>query len=198
MKRSLILILALALCISLCACGSPAPAAAPAVFEDTASEPETPPIREVTITTENFFDYFEYVEFPENSKSVYIDSVGVLNNIRFDSGYYLKDGFVVAEEKQQDCAVEVGVKWKVQQFYRNKGIMVDLEAHSYEATGDPRFTYKFDEMKEGTVFRPEQDDPLSYHISFYRTNLGNGNGNDTYIIIEVNFVSASGTLYLYE
>ena len=228
MKKAVILLLILSLCLSLCACGEPQVIekevevekiveVIPEKYQDLINAleaedydgaqaaldvlkpvPETPPIKEVTITTENFFDYFEYVEFPEYNLSIQKDSAGNLTGLYYFSGYYLKEGYTVAEENRQDCKVEAGVKYNYLVFWNNRGITVDLENRTYTVTGRASYTDKHDETKTGYAVRPTQDGPWSYYIDINGTYLSNGKDSGTQLISDLELVSASGTLYLYE
>ncbi len=188
MKKIISLILILASILPLCACG--------ALKKKV----------QVEITKDNFFDYFEYVEFPElyveyNTQK---DSAGNVKSINFLSGYYLKDKYSIPLRKQQDCKVEAGVTYTMLLFEGNKGITVDLENHSYSVTGKQSRAERIDEMITGTTYQLTKPLRNKYCISFsYTTSLGNGKTiNDTRyntcILTDIELVSASGTMYLYE
>ncbi len=214
MKRAVLVILILSLCVALCACGSPAPLPAPVQAADPAPtpmmeaapepapepepEPAAPSVVELTITTENFLDYFEYVEFPENDLESFTirDTSGKITSISFLSGYYLKDKYTVAEENYKDCKVQAGLKWTFLTFWDKKGITVDLENHSYTVTGKPTTTDYYDQMITGKAFQPTEGAPWSYYISLGLLELDNG--IYTSIFTDIELVSASGTLYIYE
>lgn len=162
-------------------------------------EPEVPPIKEVTITTENFLDYFEYKEFPENNTHPEKDSAGNLNAVWGISGYYLKDGFSLAKEEVNACSVEIGVKYNYLLFSRGKGITFDLENHTYTITGKATWTDKHDESRTGNPYQKEEGGPISYYVSFNGlTYLTNDKDSTCQIISDIELVSASGTLYFYE
>ncbi|MBR0352749.1 MAG: hypothetical protein IJH53_06050 [Oscillospiraceae bacterium] len=214
MKRAVLVILILSLCLGLCACGSPAPLPAPVQAADPAPapmmeaapepapepepEPAAPSVVELTITTENFFDYFEYVEFPEYNRKIEKDSAGNVTEIVFWTGFYLKDGYALAEENTQDCKVEAGIRCNALSFGDNQGITVDLENCSYTVTGAPSWTASYDESEKGAPYRLTSDDPWSYVICFANPYLSNGEEIGSRILTDIELVSASGTLYFYE
>lgn len=210
MKRLIALVLVLASLFALCACEAPAPAPAPApsptpapeltpethaVIEEPASEHNTPSVIEVQITSENFFDYFEYFDFPESRTYEHKDSDGNITYLSAPSGFLLRKGYMLAEEMQDECSVEIEVRFDEHRFAHNGGITVDMDALTYSVTGRPSYVESYDEICTGTInFSPD-----TYYIYIHcPTTLGNGKDHSTFIIIQdtIELVSASGTLYL--
>ncbi|MBO4297968.1 MAG: hypothetical protein J5998_04150, partial [Clostridia bacterium] len=170
--------------------------AATAFVDALEPEPVLPPVEEVEITTENFLDYFEYVQLPENNFWTESDSAGNVTAITFQSGYYLKDGYTVAPERAYDCSVEAGMKYDICWYYNNKKITVDLENHTYSTSWKPsdRDTMHSDKMCVGTYRGGDQ--PF-YYIGLSGTRLAAGKDSSCLVPEEnITLVSASGTLFL--
>lgn len=174
---------------------------------DTATEiftgflpvPEAEPVTEVQITPENFFDYFEYQEFPADNLNFKRNTAGVIYELYAASGFYLKDGYKIAQEKAADCTAEVGVKYQVQLFYAgNKGINVDPANCSYEITLKANDVSDEDELIEGTyALFPDGDEFYAFLFDFGTQISSEKDAVDLIIDADsIELVSASGTLYL--
>lgn len=159
-----------------------------------------PPIKEVEITPENFFDYFEFVEFPEQRRSEQKDRDGNVTLVDLYSGYYLKEGFTVAREKANECIVKVGLLYELHWYYNNKGIVTDLGNLSYKVTGKPGGVMQGDRLCFAEYVAWVPDTEPYYFISVGNTRLAGSRSDSTCLVPEENIqmVSASGTLYLYE
>lgn len=223
MKKVIALTLVIAALSALAGCGAPAipsvsgPAQEPASAE-TASEtvsdadgseapaPEAEPaqtapapareIVEVAITAENFYDYFEFVEFPEGKLTIETTPDGERSRIIASSSFYLKDVYTVAEERADDCRVEAHVKYdRNTYYYIERALKVNLENCSYELlrnspnTNLPETSVAHDETLEGTY----QDGQYYVYLG-YDTVL---NALSAKLIQNLKILSASGTLYLY-
>lgn len=172
---------------------------AQALIEAMKPEPEKPPIVEVSITTENFFDYFEYVHQPSFSVYEKADSGGTISSITIYPAFVLKEGFSLAEENLNDCSVKAGVKYPVK-VYHSRNFTVDLANHSFTATGKPNTIEWSDSLVEGRI-RETGNGDHSYYIGIIGGGLAYLLSANLCQIIEegdVELVSASGTLYLYE
>ncbi len=171
------------------------------IFEGLKPVPEVPPMKEVNITKDNFFDYFEYQQFPPTNLNFRRDSTGQITGVIAESGFYLKEGYRIAREKAADCKVEAGVKYQVSDFYAgNQGINVDPANCRYEITLKANDVRDEDEMLEGR-FLSYPDGTEIYVFWFRDQTVLNIDRNQTTRVIEadgVELVSASGTLYLYE
>lgn len=172
------------------------------ILEGLKPVPEVPPMREVTITKDNFFDYFEYQQFPPTNLNFMRRYAGQITGVIAQSGFYLKEGYRIAHEKAADCKVEAGVKYQVSWFYAgNKGINVDPANCRYDITLKANDVTDEDEMLEGS-FLSYPDGTEVYSLLFtYQNQLFKDMKNAITQIIEpdgVELVSASGTLYLYE
>ncbi len=231
MKRAVLVLLILSLCLGLCACGEPQVIekevevekivevvpekyqglidaleaedydGAQAALDALKPVPKTPPIKEVKITTENFFDYFEYKEFPEENLWPEKDSAGILVSVSAFSGYYLKEEYTIAEERFEECKVEAGVKYAVQDYYYAKLIEADLDTLTYAVKGRPSWTHNEDMLIEGRYSHPNNNAPYYALLFQWAACLTNDYKNHTSTLIpedKVELVSASGTLYLYE
>ena len=171
------------------------------IFEGLKPVPEVPPMKEVTITKDNFLDYFEYQQFPTTNLDFMRTSAGQITAVIAQSGFYLKEGYRIAHEKAAECKVEAGVKYQDSLFYAgNKGINVDPANCRYEITLKANDVVDRDEMLEGS-FHTYPDGTEIYTLWFgYNAVLSKEKDGLTQIIEPdgVELVSASGTLYLYE
>lgn len=171
-----------------------------AQIEAMRPEPEPLPVEEVTITKENFFDYFEYIDIPDIYLSgTHRDSSGKITMILVLSGFYLKPGYAVAEERLDDCHVGIELKYHSLYFIGNQGIEVDLENRSYTITDPPKeYSLKRD-MLAGRYFHYAENEPAMYGLTFPSTPvLSDGKKQFTTINDPESFelLSAEGTLYL--
>ena len=158
-----------------------------------------PPITEVEITEENFLDYFEYVELPEQGRSKHYDSKGNFAMVALNSGYYLKDGYTIAAEKAGDCRLEVGLKYGLYWYYNRSIITTDLENATYKAAGKAKYIMDCDRMCSGSYVNYIENTAPYYYIFVASTILAPKSGS-TCLVPEdgIEIVSVSGTLYLYE
>lgn len=173
-----------------------------ALIEDMRPEPEALLIEEVTITKENFFDYFEYIDIPDiYLDGTHRDSSGKITMILVLSGFYLKPGYAVAEERLDDCHVGIELKYNSLYFIGNQGIDVDLENRSYTITEPPReYSLKRD-MLAGRYYHYAENEPAMYGLTFPSTPvLSDGKTQFTTINDPESFelLSAEGTLFLYD
>ena len=170
---------------------------AQALIEDMKPVPETPPIVEVQITKENFFDYFEYVCEPQYEYAER-DSKGNYTNVGFDVKYVLKDEFSIAKEKIDECSVDSGVTFKFVWYSDSVKKTINFDTFEYTVKGGNPFISKEDAMFRGKCV--EKDDKTSYEIPFYSGSIGSYCIGYTGIQVyeDIKLVSASGTLYLYE
>ena len=165
--------------------------------------PESPPIVEVKITAENFFDYFEYVEFPEDNTTIDRDSAGNVAGIWAKSGFYLKEIYTIAAEKNDECKVEIGVKYNcLMSRYAQNEITIDLENRSYTINKKLGYAESIDLLSNGECYLLTDAGPYSYRIPIGRTTqLANDTVNGGIIcIIDIDsfeLAFASGLLYLY-
>ena len=166
------------------------------ILDELKPEPEVPPIVEVEITKDNFFDYFEYVCIPLYDTAEK-DSQGNYTNVAFDVKYVLKDNYIIAKEKQEDCSANSGVTFKLIWYPDNLKKTIDFETFEYKVKGSPYITNE-DAMFKGRCAK--KGDKLSYEIPFYSGSIGSyciGYIN-IQVYEDIELVSASGTLYLYE
>ncbi len=231
MKKLTVLILVLAIALTLCACGETASvekevevpvipdeykdliAAIESEDFDTAQKlldamkpvPETPPIKEVKITTENFFDYFEYVELPEFNRRIEKDSNGDIKVLMVNPAFVLRDEYKIAVESIDNSTVEAGVKYTNLAFYPVETAEIDINFSdlTYEITGKPTETTNLDSLLEAR-FEVFEDGTSAFYLPF-NSNIqligdDEGTGFVTLIIDQssIDLVSASGSLFLYE
>lgn len=163
-------------------------------------EPELPPIKQVEITKDNFFDYFEYLEFPADELSFH-RTRGLIDAVTARTGFYLKPEYRIAAEKLEDCMVEAEVKYGISWFYAgNKGINVDPEKCTYDITLKANDITDQQEALKG-AFLKYPDGTEEYVLWFSHGARLTKDRNSTTLVIAaegVELVSASGTLYLGE
>ena len=144
MKKLIALALILASVFALCACGSSFPALSGSAKTDADPEPvETPSAtaslkyETVDITKDNFYDYFEFVEFPSYDIAVTEGPDGLAQKVYAMSGFYLKDKYSLQVIREENCIVRIGVKFDTLCFDHNRNITIDTDSLTYNVTGDP-------------------------------------------------------------
>ena len=219
MKRLIILSLVLVLLFNLAACGAPAlppvsdptqesvlESEVPSLTEEKASSPadaeagvdaELLPARkiiEVEITADNFFDYFEFVEFPEGKLETHTNPDGTLTAIIAPSAFYLREDYEVASEKAETCSLEAHVKYmRNAYYYVQRAVRVDLPGCSYDIlrkTPNEYSSLSHDELIKGTWEDGKYFVYIGSDTALFATTVK--------IIENIKLLSASGTLYLYE
>ena len=229
MKKLIAIAIVLATVFALCACGAPTVVekvvevipdeyeqfkdvldelfnedfdGAQALIEAMMPEPEPLPCVEVTITKENFFDYFEYVDIPEIciEQGTERDAEGNITRIVVLSGFYLKPEYTLTEEKVGECYVNIGLKWRLLGFKNNKGIKVDLENRSYTVTGKESYHRDYDDMRSACLLSYPGETPRYGILFSAATILSNGKVQESLIKDPESFeiVSVEGRLYLSE
>ena len=161
-----------------------------------------PPVTEVEITSDNFFDYFELKMDFEPGRYVEKDSNGKVTAFSMRSGYVLKDEYRIATDQDHQSNIEVGVKYKQFGYVDpKKSVNIDFDNFTYKVTAKKAdWTENMDQLVEGFLWGSE-DGSVYYCVLFnastYMTNKKNYSVN---VISEksIEFQSASGTLYLYE
>ena len=162
-------------------------------------EPVLPPYEEVEITTENFLDYFEYVELPKNNFYTMSGSAGNITTVAYRTGYYLKEGFTILPEKAWDCHLDLGVKYESWWYQNGRKIETDPENGTYTTTGKPadRDISLRDKMVSGSYVNYRENTAPFYYVGVDETWLGIKGEHSTLIPEDkIEIVSASGTLYL--
>lgn len=149
----------------------------------------TPSIKEVTITTDNFFDYFEFKRI--NSRDLTEkDSQGSIKTLGRLVRYFLKPEFTLAQEKLSDCYVEVGVTYdKILYISYESPIEVDFDSFSFSTDIEPYIEHE-DKLLLADYFP---------NVNQYRMTIGSDILSTDYIELTENieFISASGTIYIY-
>ena len=206
MKKLIALALILASVFALCACGSSFPALSGSAKTDADPEPvETPSATAslnyvtVDITKDNFYDYFEFVEFPSYDIAVTESPDGLAQKVYAMSGFYLKDKYSIQVIRENNCSVRIGVKFDTLCFDQNRNITIDMNSLTYEVTGDPSNVYSYDGTIEGTTFI-DGNSQLSYMLRLpTRFTYGTGLADDfSFITDNIEIVSVTGKLYLIE
>ncbi|MCR4607844.1 MAG: hypothetical protein K5771_08985, partial [Oscillospiraceae bacterium] len=156
-----------------------------------------PEIIEVKIDQDNFLDYFEYVEW--NNKQIEKTSDGKIKSAYFTPQYVLKAEYAIAQEKADECSVEVGVKYITNFYYQAKTmkkVTIDYDALTFSTTAKPDEIYNEDELLTGRYYGGEEGRmtcilPFAGHVYMLSGDL-------CQIINEedVSIVSAEGTIYL--
>ncbi len=161
------------------------------LIEELKPTPEVPPIKEVTITTDNFFDYFE---LNRQIKTNYAekDSQGKITAIDREVSYVLKEEYRIAEEKKRDCIVEIGLKYDY--LYHYSIVDVDFDSFSFTSTEEPHLD-KQDEWMKGLIPINGNRDRYEIWLGYERLSLDYARIIDT---DSIELVSASGTIYIYE
>jgi hypothetical protein len=150
------------------------------LIEEMKPIPKVPSIKEVIITTDNFFDYFELNKQIDIDYAVK-DSHGNITFTRRIVRYVLKEEYTIAEEKKGDCVVEVGVTYDNIEYLSL--IDIDFESFSFTPLEEPHI-YQYDYMLKGSS---------DIHVSYEYLHA-----NGVNIIDNIELVSASGTIYIYE
>ena len=160
------------------------------------AEPSPVPAREIVeveITTDNFFDYFEFVEFPEGKLETHTNPDGTLTAIIAPSAFYLKEGYEVAAEKADMCSLEAHVKYmRNAYYYVERAVRVDLPGCSYDIlrkTPNEYSSLAHDEQIKGTCEDGQYFVYIGSDTVLFATTVK--------IIENIKLLSASGTLYLY-
>ena len=171
------------------------------ILDELKPEPEKPDVVEITITKDNFFDYFEYTSDFKPDRYIQQNSKGKVVGFMFQPAYVLKDGYKVAIDEEYESNVEVGVKYKFKFYYPvKKNVDIDFEKLTYKVTGKANSTENIDELIKGYYRFVEEENANTFYIPFksqiymtYQKNAGAQNIPKK----EIQFISANGTLYLY-
>ncbi len=169
------------------------------ISEEQPAEPELPPEKAVEITVDNFFDYFEFQQFPPDNLDFKRTSAGKIYSVIAASGFYLKDGYRIDHDKAGQCKVEVGVKYQISWFTNgNKGINIDPANCKYEVTLKANDITDQEEQRE-SYYLTYPDGTEMFAIMFSCPTILTTEKDASTMIVEpdgVELVSASGTLYL--
>ena len=160
------------------------------LIEEMKPTPEVPPIKEVIITTDNFFDYFEFIRI--NSRDLTSkDSQGNIKTLVRLVRYILKPEYSVAQERLSDCAVEVGVTYDEVAYVGSiSPIDVDFDSFTFSTFQEPIIEHE-DKMIHADYFSNNNQ---------YRMTIGSEHLSTEYVdlIENIELVSVSGTIYIYE
>jgi len=155
MKKILAFLLALVLLFSLAGCGSEAPAGAVPTVE---SIPETTaePVQEITITTDNWQEYFEQRE----SQRVQVNAQGSIIMREFGYGVFLKEEYVsrLAQENPVDVSFDMQANSVRYQVYgdltTNNFIVRDDTLHN---EGTVTLTAPVEDLRGNTRIQEDSD-----------------------------------------
>ena len=169
-------VLVLTALLLLCGCGKK---------EKTSEEdPETdisPKITEVKITGANFYDYFDYKEYP----SYATDEDGKINACNLSYGFSLHPGLVAVNDEEHESSLEVSFSADGVAQYGEFNI--DFQTLSYSGSEYSRET---EQVSETLRFWPQGNRTVSYPY---------GTISSSYIIRLYNFkvTSVSGSIWLW-
>ena len=168
-----------------------------ALIEELRPAPELPPVVEVEITADNFLDYFEYVELPQNNMRIERLSSGKPAAIFASSGFYLKEGYELDPVHAGESSVTADVKYTVYMpMYDVLDIDFDNLKYEVKIKLDKDNCYVENETKTLQSWYNAPDLCLTIPRT---TALLNKYVNYAAVLLRnVKVVSASGTLYLYE
>ena len=161
--------------------------------------PVIPDIVEVTITMDNFFDYFEYKEYVDESLTMR-DEAGNITGLFVIHSYVLKDRYTLADVKAADCNVAADVTFEYTSYGSPQD--VDFVNRTFTPPGDGTeisesidVTLTGSLVDHGMVIEGLGAEEQAYELTLPAFMFSN------FVIQQlksVELVSAGGTLYLYE
>ena len=157
-------------------------------------EPEKPPVTRVQITTENFLDYFEFVDMLECTMQYEYLSSGEPAALFVAPGYVLKEEYQVDPDHRYSMHITADVQYTYWTVHSDQ-MIIDFDTPSYElAYALDSFNYP--EVKTETLNAYYRDPWLCFTCR-YRNAILNKYANYAATLIDsVELISASGTLYL--
>ncbi len=161
-----------------------------------------PEATEVEITNDNFFDYFELHMDYEPARYVQKDSSGNVTTFSLVPAYVLKDEYKIATDSEHQSKLEIGVKFKELMYWdAKKSVDIDFENLTYNVKAKKADrTDSFDQLLEGHIWGFEDGTATfcaTFNASAYMTNQKDY-AVQTLPEKDVEFISATGTLYLYD
>ena len=172
---SVILIL-LSCCLLLSACGRKEQTEEP----EAESTPHVLQAEEIKITGANFYDYFDYKEYP----SFVTDEDGNINACNLSYGFSLRDGLVAANDPKHKDTLSVSFQAEGVSQYGE----FDVNYMTLQYTGSP-ISEEREAVSETLTFWPQGNRTISYPY---------GTLSSSYIIRLYNFTvtSVSGSIWL--
>ena len=170
-----------------------------AIIDSMRPAPVIPDIVEVAVTTENFFDYFEYKEYVDESLTMR-DEAGNITNLFVIYSYVLKDGYTLAAVKAADCAVAADITYEYITYGYPEN--VDFVNRTFTKAEDGTeisesldITLQGKLVDHGTVIEGLGAEEQVYEITLPAFMFSNFAVQE---LRSVELVSAGGTLYLYK
>lgn len=158
-------------------------------------EPEKPPVTRIVITTENFFDYFEYVEIKEGLAQTEYLSSGEPAAVFVQPGYYLKEEYQVDPDHRYSTQITAEVMYTYWLANYDQ-LIIDFDTPSYELAYDLDERFNYPSIRTETL-NPTYRDPWLCLTCRYSEALLNNYANYAATLIDhFELISASGTLYL--
>ncbi len=161
--------------------------------------PVIPDIVEVTITTDNFFDYFEYKEYVDDSLTMR-DEAGSITGLFVIHSYVLKDQYTLADVKASDCNIAADVSFEYISYGSPQN--VDFVNRTFTPPGDgTEISDKIDTTITGTLIdHGAVIEGLGAEERAFELTLPAFMFSNFVVqkLIRVELVSAGGTIYLYE
>ena len=166
-----------------------------AIIELSMPQPEKPEAVEVEITTENFLDYFEYIEMPEYNLQIERLSSGEPAAIFAQPGYFLKEEYQLDPDRLGDNSVTAEVKYKYW-IVDGSSLTIDFENASYELDHTLDASIDTLEVKTETM-EAYYTTPWLHLCGRFREAILNEYVNYAATVVSpYELISASGTLYL--
>ena len=170
-----------------------------ALIETMRPAPVVPDIIEVTITTDNFFDYFELKEYVDESMTMY-DEAGNVSGLIVINSYVLKEEYTLADVRADDCAVAADISFDYT-FYGNPQ-NVNFTDRTFTPAGDGTEISEVIEttvlgslVNHGTVIEGLGSTESTWEITLPSFIFSNASVQK---LNSVELLSAAGTLYLYD
>ncbi len=174
-KQNTLILLSLMLCLLLCGCSRKEKQSEELKEDDTG-----PRITEVTITGANFYDYFDYKEYP----SYATDEDGNINACNLSYGFSLRDGYIAANVPEHRDSLSVS--FTADGHSRYGEFSVDFQNLSYSGSV---WSEEHETVSETLSFWPQGNRTVSYPY---------GTLSSSYIITLENFTvtAVSGSIWL--
>ena len=170
-----------------------------AIIDAMRPAPVIPDILEVTITTENFLDYFEYREYVDDTLTMR-DEAGNITNLFVIYSYVLRDEYTVADGKAEDCAVAADITYEYITYGFPENL--DFANRTFTTSGDGTeisetldITLQGKLVDHGAVIEGLGAEEQVYEVTLPAFMFS------SYAVQQlksVELVSAGGTLYLYK
>ena len=148
--------------------------------ENGKDAPDGPQIVEVKLNNDNFYDYFEYREYP----SFATDEDGVINACNLSYGFSLRPGYTAANDPDHKDTLKVS--FTAEGVSQNGEYIVDFNTLQYSGT---TWSEERETISDTLSFWPQGNRTVSYPY---------GTLSSSYIITfrSMNINSVTGSIYL--